>query len=210
MSQPKSKIYFGGVVILSQNMLMQETSFQIGTMPFKYLSVPLDSKKLSVANCHPLIDRMLCRINHYYTRLLSYAGHLQLVKSVLFAIVNFWLQIFPLPKKVIEHVVGMCRRFLWIGKDAVSRIAPISWEHICDPVKAGGLNVIALGTWNRATLGKILWNLSHKKDRLWINWVNHYYMKGKVTNKFNPKKTASWIMKAIFKHKEVLSNFDAW
>lgn len=59
MSVPKSKIYFGGVNIDDQKVMMQESGFQIGIMPFKYLGVPLDSKKLSVANCQPLIDKML-------------------------------------------------------------------------------------------------------------------------------------------------------
>lgn len=64
MSQPKSKLYFGGVDILSQNMLMQETCFQIGKLPFKYLGVSLDSMKLTIANCQPLVDKMIGRLTH--------------------------------------------------------------------------------------------------------------------------------------------------
>ncbi|XP_058769802.1 uncharacterized protein LOC131643564 [Vicia villosa] len=145
MSQPKSKLYFGGVDIPNQNLLMQDMGFQIGKLPFKYLGVSLDSKKLTIPNCQPLIDKMICRFSHWCTRLLSYAGRLQLVKSILFAIDNYWLQIFPLPKKILAHVESLCRRFLWTGQDTDSMKAPISWEHVCDPVVVGGLNVIALG-----------------------------------------------------------------
>ncbi|XP_058783126.1 uncharacterized protein LOC131657781 [Vicia villosa] len=179
-------------------------------MPFKYLGVPLDGKKLTIANCQPLIEKMMCRLNHRCTRLLSYAGRLQLAKSVLFAIANYWLQISPLPKKVISHIESLCRRFLWSGKEDVRKTAPVSWETICNPIAEGGLNVIGLGWWNQATLGKMLWNLYQKKDRLWIKWVHHFYMKGKNIIDYMPKTTASWIIRAIFKHNDVIMESDDW
>lgn len=100
-------------------------------MPSRYMGVPLDNKKLYVAHCQPLIEKMLIRLNHWSTRLSSYACRYQLVKSVIFSIPNYWTQIFPLPKKVIAHIEGLCRNFLWTGKDSASKKAPISWDHVC-------------------------------------------------------------------------------
>ncbi|XP_058760338.1 uncharacterized protein LOC131633658 [Vicia villosa] len=143
--------------------------------------------------------------------MLSYAGRFLLVKSVLFSIANYWLQIFPLPKKVLHHVESLCRSFLWTGKDTVSSKAPISWDHLCDPIAAGGLNLIDLGVCNRASLGKMLWNLHTKKDRMWISWVNHYYMKcGADVASYCPKQSDSWIIKAMFKHRDMFMNSMAW
>lgn len=160
--------------------------------------------------CHPLIDKMLQRINHWSTRLLSYAGRLQLIKSVVFGIANFWMQIFPLPKKVIAHIEGHCRRFLWTGKDTASRKAHISWDHTCDMRATGGMNIMAFADWNRATIGKLLWNVCAKKDKLWIRWIHFYYIKNNFVISFQPSPTSSWILKAMFKHTDKLMQSDSW
>lgn len=55
MSIPKSKLYLGGVDVNTQGKIQQETCFEIGEMPFKYMGVHLDIKKLTVANNQPLL-----------------------------------------------------------------------------------------------------------------------------------------------------------
>ena len=87
----KSKVYFGGMEEVTKQGIQTATSFERGNIPFKYLGVPLDCKKVTVLNCMLLIDRMLCRINHWSSNLLSYAGRFLLVKSLLFSIANYWM-----------------------------------------------------------------------------------------------------------------------
>ncbi|KAI5382226.1 hypothetical protein KIW84_UN0062 [Lathyrus oleraceus] len=58
----------------------------------------------------------------------------------------------------------MCRRFIWAGNDEKSKRAPVAWDHVCDSIANGGRNIYALGEWNKATIGKLLWSLSEKKD----------------------------------------------
>ncbi|CAI8595558.1 unnamed protein product [Vicia faba] len=106
---------------------------------------------------------MLARIQHWTAKLLSYAGRLQLVQSILFSIANYWLHIFPFPKRVLNHVESLCRNFLWSRQENYSRRIPISWETTCNPVNAGGMNLISLKEWNKATMGKLLWNINEKK-----------------------------------------------
>ncbi|XP_058726115.1 uncharacterized protein LOC131597432 [Vicia villosa] len=136
ISIPKSKVYCGGVDETICKNILEATGFGRGSLPFKYLGVPLDSKKLTINSCKPLIDRMLSRINHWSAKLLSYAGRMLLVKSVMFAIANYWMQVFLLPKKVLQHIESLCKRFLWTSKEDMSRKAPISWDqesvtHLC-------------------------------------------------------------------------------
>jgi hypothetical protein len=134
-------------------------------LPFKYLGVPLSSRKLTVHQCRPLIDKIVAKIRHWTAKLLSYAGRLQLIRSVLFAVTTYWMQVFPLPKQVIKQIEAICRSFLWSGKDEISRKVPVAWEKICEPKISGGLNVISLIEWNQATIGKLLWNLQSKADK---------------------------------------------
>lgn len=135
----KSSVYIAGVSIWKKEEILQELGFPEGNLPFKYLGVPLDSKKLSIAQCWPLVEKVTQKINCWTSRLLSYAGRLQLIRSVLFGVQSYWTQIFLLPKKVMKMIEAICRSFLWTGSATVSRRALISWETIYLPQSAGGL-----------------------------------------------------------------------
>lgn len=81
-NQAKTSIYFGGVPCEVHNLILEEFQISKGDLPFKYLGVPLSSKKLSIAACQPLIKNVLSRIDRWASKLLSYAGRLQLIKSI--------------------------------------------------------------------------------------------------------------------------------
>ncbi|XP_070050116.1 uncharacterized protein [Nicotiana tomentosiformis] len=78
-NQEKSFVYFGGVAPNVQQGILQTLGFQAGTLPFRYLGVPLSSKRLSVGQCQPLLDKMTGRITTWTGKLMSYAGKLQLI-----------------------------------------------------------------------------------------------------------------------------------
>nr|XP_009592378.1 uncharacterized protein LOC104089235 [Nicotiana tomentosiformis] len=69
----KSSIY---LAIISNNLkqdILQELGYSEGTLPFRYFGVPLASKKLSVIQCWPLVEKITRRINCWTAKLLSYA-----------------------------------------------------------------------------------------------------------------------------------------
>ncbi|CAI8590213.1 unnamed protein product [Vicia faba] len=66
--------------------------------------------------------------------------------------------------------------------------------------------MIALCEWNKASIRKMLWDLNAKKDKIWITWIHHYYMKGADCNTYQPPNYALCILKAIFKDKVAMMN----
>ncbi|XP_019257621.1 PREDICTED: uncharacterized protein LOC109235823 [Nicotiana attenuata] len=82
----KSCVYFGGVKKETQDSILSHLGFVHGTLPFKHLEVPLSTKKLTLLQWQPLIEKITARITSWTTKKLSYAGRTQLVKSVLFGI----------------------------------------------------------------------------------------------------------------------------
>ena len=60
-----------------------------GSLPVKFLGVPLISTKLSINDCMPLIDKLTSRLYSWTAILLSFAGRAQLIKAVLMAIQSF-------------------------------------------------------------------------------------------------------------------------
>ncbi|XP_060184319.1 uncharacterized protein LOC132614001 [Lycium barbarum] len=146
----KSSPYFGGMDHNTQQEVLEKLQFTQGGLPFRYLGVPLSTKRLSAIQYVPLIDAMMSKVTHWTAKVLTYAGRLQLLKSVLFSIQNFWAQIFILPKKVLKKIETICRTFLWTGSNEVSNKAMVSWEQLCLPKSAGGLNILHAQTWNKA------------------------------------------------------------
>lgn len=58
--------------------------------------------------------------------------------------------------------------------------------------------------WNYALLGKQLWDISNKKDSLWIKWVAEEYLHGASIWECTPPSTASWHWQRLLKVRDSL------
>ena len=137
-------------------------------LPVKYLEVPLVTKQLSITDCKILVENVKSKVNDWKNRVLSYAGRLQLIASVLASMQVYWTSVFLLPKAVINDINKILRGFLWNQGDLVKGIAKVAWDVICTPKDQGGLGIKNLQKWNEVLLVKHLWNLAAKKDSLWV------------------------------------------
>ena len=115
--------------------------FRRGSLPMRYLGIPLLSSKLMSGDCQPIIDRVRNQICAWRSRALSFGGRLQLVQSVLSTIYVYWASIFILPKKVIKEIEQLIRNFLWSGNETDPYKAKVSWWDICCPKEQGGLGL---------------------------------------------------------------------
>ncbi|XP_074265814.1 uncharacterized protein LOC141588260 [Silene latifolia] len=84
-----------------------------GHLPFRYLGVPITSGRMSKGDCNILVEKLVSRIRSFRTKKLSYSGRLVLVNSVLTAIYSYWINIFVIPKGVLNKVYAICKKFLW-------------------------------------------------------------------------------------------------
>ena len=87
-------------------------------------------KKLSTHHYSPLIDKIVNKIKLWTTRLLTYAGRLQLINNIMFAIANYWLNCFPFSKSVIKKIEIICQNFLWTGGFEGSWKSTVAWKQI--------------------------------------------------------------------------------
>lgn len=150
----KSSIFFAGVSHHGKLRLCNILPIPEGFLPVKYLGVPLISTRLRSADCSQLMDRILCRIQSWTNKKLSYGGRTQLVISVLFSIQVYWSSIFILPQKVLKDIDKMLRAFLWAGPDLKPCGAKVAWSTICTPKEEGGLGFRHLSTWNKAAMSR--------------------------------------------------------
>lgn len=82
INNPKSQIFYANMDVEVKDHLLQSLNFKEGTLPVKYLGLPLISTKLSIADCMPLIEKVKQKLNSWTSKMLSDSGRVQLVKSV--------------------------------------------------------------------------------------------------------------------------------
>lgn len=76
----KLNLYMAGIgPQMKEQQLLGIIGYQEGIMPFRYLGVPLASKRLRIANYTILIESLMKKIKAWPKNTLSYAGKTQLI-----------------------------------------------------------------------------------------------------------------------------------
>ncbi|KAL7197291.1 hypothetical protein ACSBR2_019886 [Camellia fascicularis] len=197
-SMSKSNIFFCGCNRDLRNEILQVVNFAEGSLPVKYLGVPLITTKLRATDCHQLIDRITNRIKSWTNKALSYAGRAQLIQTILFSMQVYWSSLFILPKKVIRDIENLLRAFLWSGVALKKHSAKVAWDQVCAPKREGGLGFKSLEVWNRAAIAKHIWFLfSGGEMSMWCQWVKSYLLKGRSFWKVSIPNDPSWVWRKI-------------
>ena len=206
MNTEKSAVYTAGL----EDTESEETrpfGFVNGTFPFRYLGLPLLHRKFRNSDYSALIDNVAARFNHWETKTLSFAGRLQLISSVIYSTVNFWLSTFILPKCCLKTIEQMCNRFLWSSDITKKGGIKVAWGSVCFPKSEGGLGLRNFWAWNKTLNLRLIWMLFSKRDSLWVTW-NHSTML-RNSNFWNAESSAhhSWIWKALLALRTLAKRF---
>ncbi|XP_074299886.1 uncharacterized protein LOC141631065 [Silene latifolia] len=161
MNNAKSEIFFNGMKEDLKSDIKQVTGFTEGSMPFRYLGVPIQAGRLTKKECTSITEKMVARIRGLGAKKLSYAGRITLINSVLNTLYNYCATMFIIPKSVIKRIEDICRNFLWDGSSEYHRVPLVAWD--------------TAELWNIATVGKLVDWVYCKADRLWIRWINQGY-----------------------------------
>ncbi|KAL2228518.1 UNVERIFIED_CONTAM: hypothetical protein Sindi_1831500 [Sesamum indicum] len=137
----------------------------------RYLGLPLLSSRLTVADCSPLLLKIDKRIAGWEGMALSYAGRVQIIKSVLLSLSLYWASTFILPKKVTNEIEKRLRTFLWKGTTN-SGYAKVAWKDLCRPKDEGGLGFKDISILNRAFMTKKLCDIIRcDRTSVWVKWL---------------------------------------
>jgi hypothetical protein len=71
---------------------------EIGSLPFRYLGIPIHFRKLKNGEWKPIEDRLEKKLSSWIGKLLSYGDRLILINSILTSLPMFMLSFFLIPK----------------------------------------------------------------------------------------------------------------
>ena len=153
--------------------------FAEGTLPVRYLGVPLISSRLLYRDCKVLVEKLEERVNNWRNKSLSLAGRKQLVRSVLSSMHIYWASVFILPARIIHDLEQLMRGFLWCQGEMKKGKAKVAWDSVCMPQNEGGLGIRRLDEFNIALMVSHIWCLLTRKESLWVQWIHSYRLKGR-------------------------------
>jgi hypothetical protein len=80
-----------------ENEYKQIFECELGTLPFKYLGIPIHFRKLKNGEWKPVEDRFEVKLGSWIGKLLSYGDRFILINSVLTSLPMFLLSFFEIP-----------------------------------------------------------------------------------------------------------------
>lgn len=90
----KSNVYLASVDEYTRQEIRNITGFTTGSLPFRYLGIPLASTKLRTTDYSSLVDAIQKKISSWPRQTLSYARKVELIRSVVQWVECYWLPVY--------------------------------------------------------------------------------------------------------------------
>lgn len=194
MSVHKTSFFASGFSHAESDLIQFSTGMLMGSLPVRYLGVPLVTKKLTLLNCEVLLQQIKGKFSSWSSKSLSFAGRLLLIKMVIAGINTFWCSTFILSKACVKKINSLCSVFLWKGDIESHNTARVSWEAVTKSKKEGGLGIKDLSLWNKACCLKLIWLLFFQSGSIWVAWFIEEVLQGSLSNLWTtpPNRRFSW------------------
>jgi hypothetical protein len=151
INNSKSTIFSGSITQGRLNFIAQLFNFNLGSLPFNYLGIPIFKGKPKSSVLQPIADRIKLKLSAWKTSLLSIASIVQLVRSVIQSMLTYSISIYSWPSSLLKDLEKCNRNFIWSGDIEKRKLVTISWKKLCRPMDQGGLNLRSLISLNTAS-----------------------------------------------------------
>lgn len=141
INEGKSSIFFFNTPLPIQRRVSHILKFQIGSLPLLYLGIPISTGRQSKESWQVILDKVRVKVNHWTHRWLSFAGQVQLLRSVVQALPLYRCMIQVAPMSFVRSLDSLARQFLWAGNLSLTKWSLIKWEVVCSPKQFGGLGL---------------------------------------------------------------------
>jgi hypothetical protein len=192
----KSEIFCFGKAKEVENEYKILFGCDIGSLPFRYLGIPIHFRKLKNGEWKPVEDRFEKKLSSWIGKLLSYGDRLILINSVLTSLPMFMLSFLEIPVGVRKRLDFFRSRFFWQSDGHKKKYRLTKWNVICRPKEQGGLGVEVLELKNKSLLSKWLYKIMNEEG-VWQEILQNKYLKTKTLSQVSAKPTDSPIWKGL-------------
>nr|ABD32264.2 RNA-directed DNA polymerase, putative [Medicago truncatula] len=155
----KSTVFAGSISVSKLNQLINIIGFNHGTLPFTYLGVPIFKGKPKVIHLQPIVDKIIAKLSTWKASLLSIAGRVQMVKSVIQSMLTHSITVYNWPTSLLKDLEKSIKNFIWSGDTSKRKLVTVAWKKLCRPFDQGGLRIRSLIQLNSASNLKLCWNI---------------------------------------------------
>jgi len=122
----KSSVFYDSISTTRINIISNMIGFNKGSLPFNYLDVPIFKGKPKKAHLLPIADKTKANISAWKASLLSIAGRMMLVKSVIQSMLIHSISIYSWPKQLLNEIKVWIRNFIWSGDISKRKLVTVS------------------------------------------------------------------------------------
>ena len=175
----KSEIFCFGKAKEVEDQYRQIFGCESGSLPLKYLGVPIHYRKLRNAEWYPIECRFADKLGCWKGKMLSYGDRLVLINSVLTSLPMFMFSFFEVPIGVRKRFDYYRSRFFWQSDEHKQKYRLTKWNIICRPKDQGGLGIEVLDLKNKSLLSKWLFKLLNEEG-MWQELLQNKYLHSKT------------------------------
>lgn len=143
---------------------MNLLGFEIGTLPFNYLGVPIFRGRPKSIHLQPVADKIKTKLAAWKASLLSIAGRVQLVKSVILNMLTHSMAIYTWHVSLLKNIEKWIKNFIWSGDTTKRKLVTMAWKKLWKPYEEGGLGLRSLISMNEAFNIKLCWDLMQSEE----------------------------------------------
>ncbi|KAJ0578264.1 putative RNA-directed DNA polymerase [Helianthus annuus] len=163
----KSNLYGVGTCNEETDNLAITLGCKRDVLPFEYLGIKVGANMNRCSSWKKVIEVFESRLALWKAKLISIGGRVTLIKGVLESLPINYFSLYKAPRKVLDNLERIMKKFLWSGSNVGNKMNWVSWSRITTPKKYGGLSIKRLEDVNEALIFKWVWRFRSKKETLW-------------------------------------------
>ncbi|OAY73430.1 LINE-1 reverse transcriptase [Ananas comosus] len=205
INKDKSEIFYLGSAEGKASRLAHILGCKLGTLPTKYLGLPLTTRPPSKEDWRGIISKIQSRIDGWQAKLLSRGGRLVLVNAVLTNLPIHFLTVFHTPNWVVKRIEVLRRDFFWKGNTGPpGKGCLVAWKCVCRSKEEGGLGILDLASMNQALLVKWWWKLLTMPNPQWNKLIHAlFYPRRRPLKEGRSFKPSSFWWKGVLGQKDI-------